>query len=81
VARAGVDEPVRTRVVFDNEEARRERFLGSSTIRVDGIDVDPSAEGRFDYRLDCRQYTTVEGPQHHPADDWVLRRLRQHLDQ
>jgi hypothetical protein len=57
VASAGVDEPVRTRVVSDNGEARRERFLGSPTVRVDGIDVDPSAEGRLDYRLDCRQYT------------------------
>jgi hypothetical protein len=81
VERAGLDEPVHTHVVTDDEQARRERFLGSPTVRVAGVDVDPSAEGRHDYRLECRQYDTPEGSQHQPADDWVLSRLRQHLDQ
>ena len=30
------------------EAAQRERFLGSPTVRVDGIDVDPAAENRSD---------------------------------
>jgi hypothetical protein len=81
VASAGLEEPVRTPVVADEDQAQRERFLGSPTVRVAGVDVDPTAEGRLDYRLDCRQYATSEGPQHQPADDWVLSRLRQHLDQ
>jgi hypothetical protein len=79
VADAGLDEQVSTRVVADDQQAQRERFLGSPTIRVDGVDVDPGAEGRLDYTLDCRQYATPEGPQHHPADDWVVTQLRQHL--
>lgn len=77
VADAGLDEQVSIRVLADDQQARRERFLGSPTIRFDGLDVDPSAEGRFDYGLTCRLYATPEGPQHHPADDWVLNRLRQ----
>jgi hypothetical protein len=81
VAGAGLDAPVRTHVVADEGEAQRERFLGSPTVRIAGVDVDPSAEGRLDYRLDCRQYAMADGPQHRPADDWVLSRLRKHLGQ
>jgi len=77
VAAVGLDEPIRTHVIADDEEVQRERFLGSPTIRIDGADVDPSVEGRLDYGLTGRLYATVEGPQHHPADAWVLDRLRQ----
>ena len=79
VAGVGLDEPVRTHVVADEDEARQERFLGSPTVRIAGLDVDPGAEGR--YGLTCRLYATPEGPQHQPADDWVLSRLRQRLGQ
>jgi len=81
VADAELDEQVSTRVVADDQQAQWERFLGSPTVRVDGVDVDLSAEGLQDYTLDCRQYAMPEGPQHHPADDWVVSRLRQHLGQ
>ena len=81
VAGAGLDEPVRTHVVADDDQAQREPFLGSPTVRIGGVDVDPSADGRLDYGLACRQYATPEGPQYWPADDWVLSRLRQHLGQ
>jgi hypothetical protein len=81
VAGAGLNEPVRTHVVADNDQAQRERFLGSPTVRIAGVDVDPSAEGRLGYGLACRLYPTPGGPQCHPADDWVLSRLRQHLGQ
>ena len=79
VVGTGLDEPVRTRVVTDDDQAQRERFMGSPTVRIAGVDVDPSAESRFGYVLTCRLYATPEGPQHQPADDWVLSRLRRHL--
>ena len=36
-----------------DQYVRRERFLGSSTVRVDGQDVNPAA-GRADYGLECQ---------------------------
>ena len=41
------------RVIADPDAAQRERFLGSPTIRVNGRDVDPSADRRRDYGLCC----------------------------
>jgi hypothetical protein len=38
------------------EEAEAERFLGSPTVRVDGVDVDPGAAAREDFGLKCRIY-------------------------
>ena len=47
--------------VIDFDAARRERFLGSPTIRVDGHDVEPGADDRDDYSLSCRLYRTEAG--------------------
>ena len=50
--------------VPDREAANRLRFLGSPTIRVDG--VDPLTEERNDYALSCRIFTTDHGPAGQP---------------
>ena len=46
--------------VNTDEEARRLRFPGSPTIRVDGRDPFPVPE-RAEYALGCRVYATPEG--------------------
>ncbi|MDQ3151082.1 MAG: thioredoxin family protein [Actinomycetota bacterium] len=69
---AGVGDPVRVRVIADDDTARRERFLGSPTVRVDGRDVDPGAGARRDYGLSCRLYAGQGGPSGAPPDEWVL---------
>lgn len=38
------------------EEANRLRFLGSPTIRVDGVDIDPALPSSTDFGLKCRVY-------------------------
>jgi len=49
-----------TRVeIEDDEQARRERFPGSPTIRIDGEDIFP-AEGE-PYSLTCRVYRRRDG--------------------
>jgi hypothetical protein len=72
VAGAGVVEPVRVRVISDPEEAWRERFLGSPTVRIDGRDVDPTAHERRDYGVSCRLYAGPAGLRGVPSDEWVL---------
>jgi hypothetical protein len=61
--------------VGDQEAATRLRFLGSPTIRVDGIDVDPLTAQRSDYALSCRIFSTDRGPAGQPEERWVREAL------
>jgi hypothetical protein len=74
--RAGVDEPMQERRIESHEDAERERFLGSPTLRIDGVDVDPGAGGRTDFGLRCRLYPTAGALRGVPPDEWVLAALR-----
>ena len=76
LARAGVEEPVQQRRVESDAAAQSERFLGSPTLRIDGVDIDPGAAGRGDYALKCRLYPTTQGLRGAPPDDWVLDAVR-----
>ena len=57
------------------EQAERERFLGSPTVRVDGEDVDPTAKDRDDFGLECRLYRTEEGLVRTPPESWIRAKL------
>ena len=67
----GTDAEVRLVHVVDQRTAQRLRFLGSPTIRVDGIDIDPQTEQRTDYALSCRVFTTEHGPAGQPDERWI----------
>ena len=56
VARAGTPADVRLVRIEGDDDAIRHRFLGSPTIRVEGVDVDGSARARTDFGLQCRVY-------------------------
>ena len=47
------------------------RFPGSPTIRVDGVDVDPSYVDPGDYTPRCRLYRTTEGLRGLPEPGWI----------
>jgi hypothetical protein len=59
------------RLITDDDAARRDRFLGSPTVRVDGRDIEPGAEPRTDYGMKCRLYHTATGLSGHPAEEWL----------
>ncbi|MDE3025771.1 MAG: hypothetical protein KGI93_09390 [Acidobacteriota bacterium] len=67
----GVHPELRLVNVPDEEAARRLRFLGSPTIRVDGRDIDPGAAERKDYVLSCRVYRTESGFRGQPDERWL----------
>jgi hypothetical protein len=69
---AGVDEEIEIRRVESVEHAERERFLGSPTVRVDGREVEPGAEGRRDYGLKCRLYRVDGKAIGAPPERWVV---------
>jgi len=52
----GVQAKVESLEVKTPGDATRLRFLGSPTIRVDGVDIDPVARASTDYGLKCRVY-------------------------
>ena len=67
----GTNADVRLVNVPDPGAANRLRFLGSPTVRVDGVDVDPLTTQRSDYALSCRIFTTDHGPAGQPEARWV----------
>jgi len=56
----GVDAEVELVEVASDEQARRERFFGSPTIRINGEDALPP-DGGEPYSLTCRVYLTRAG--------------------
>lgn len=71
LAGLGVDSPVRLVEVGSDEDAQRLRFLGSPSLRINGHDVEPGADTRQGYGLQCRLYNTPQGLTGTPLDDWV----------
>ena len=61
--------------VTSDEDAQRLRFLGSPSLRVNGLDVEPGADQRSGYGLQCRLYPTPDGLTGTPPDEWVLHAL------
>ena len=56
----GVGTAVELVEVTSDEQAQRERFPGSPTIRIDGKDVIPPGDGE-PFSLTCRVYQTRDG--------------------
>lgn len=52
----GVDADIELVYIDSPESAQANRFLGSPTIHVEGIDIDPAARGRADFGVSCRRY-------------------------
>jgi hypothetical protein len=71
----GIKAEIKLRQVESEEDARRSRFLGSPTVRVDGRDVEPGVDGRTDYGLRCRLYRTPGGIVGVPPDTLVVEAL------
>ena len=60
LSQGDVSTEVRLVAVNTDEEARRLKFPGSPTIRVDEEDLFPVSD-RTEYALGCRMYATAEG--------------------
>jgi copper chaperone CopZ len=54
------------------DDAVRLRFLGSPTVQVDGVDIDPAARARTDFAMSCRVYHTHDGL---PSQEMLLAAL------
>ncbi len=75
VGERGLDAHIEMVRVETDEEARRLRFPGSPTIRVDGSDLFPTGDERGG-ALGCRVYATPEGLAGAPTQEMIERALR-----
>ena len=76
ITRTHVHAELRVVRVESDDEAIRLRFLGSPTVRVDDVDVDPAALERRDFGLQCRVYSVAGRYQGTPPADWIATALR-----
>ncbi len=75
LAEGGIEAGVELVAVNTDEEARKLRFPGSPTIRVDGRDLFPVPE-RAEYALGCRTYATPEGLKGSPTTGMLKEALK-----
>jgi hypothetical protein len=70
-AELGVQPEIELVNVPDADTATRLRFLGSPTVRVNGVDVEPGAERRGDVVFSCRVYRDEHGFSGQPEEGWI----------
>jgi hypothetical protein len=71
LASQGISTEIELRAITDDQAAKRECFLGSPTIRVNGRDVEPDAERRTDFGMKCRLYRSAAGVSGQPPQEWL----------
>jgi hypothetical protein len=71
VERSGVDVELKVVEVRSEAQAKRRRFLGSPSVLVDGVDVEPCTAERTDYSLGLRVYRCGHGIQGWPEEAWI----------
>lgn len=69
--REEIHEEVELHRVETQADAERERFIGSPSLRIDGHDIEPGADSRRDYALNCRIYRTPEGASGVPSPELI----------
>lgn len=55
-AALGIRADIVVRFLREAEDAESLRFFGSPTVRVNGVDIEPSARTRSDFAFGCRVY-------------------------
>jgi hypothetical protein len=71
IAETGVPVDLTVIDVTNESQAAKHCFLGSPTVRVDGLDVEPGSNGSTDFTLDDRVYRGPRGLQGWPEGRWV----------
>ncbi len=61
-ATVGIPAEIHEVEVEKAEQAKALRFLGSPSVRINGRDIEPGADGRSDFAYGCRVYGTSGVP-------------------
>lgn len=73
--REKIDAEVRSVEVPDEKIAESLRFLGSPSVRVDGVDIEPGREKDSPF-FGCRTYTVGGRTNGVPPEKWLVNALR-----
>jgi hypothetical protein len=73
LAQLGLTCPITEMSVTDQNMAVRFGFLGSPTVRINGLDIEPSARQRTAFGMMCRTY---EGCGSVPSEDLIRSAIR-----
>jgi hypothetical protein len=73
---SNIDAELIEREVITDEMAVERRFLGSPTVRINGVDIDPNLSDRDVYGLSCRLYQTPSGLVGAPPHEWIVGALQ-----
>lgn len=65
--------------VGDDATAQAVSFLGSPTVRINGLDAEPSARASREYGMMCRTYAHSQGREGAPSKDLLRAALREAL--
>lgn len=76
VKQEGLDAGITLVRVESEEEAKRLRFPGSPTVRVNGVDIEPVAREPEDFGLGCRIYRVQGRILGSPSREMLRRALR-----
>jgi hypothetical protein len=74
--------PVKFEVILVNSQAAAEehKFIGSPTIRIDGVDIEPEAANVEKFGLgSCRPYFWKDKFYNYPPEDMILAAIKKHL--
>lgn len=72
-----IQSPVEMKIITGDKMPVAEKFLGSPSIRIDGVDVDPLAQKSADYGYKCRVYRTDQGLQGWPSKEMLKKAISQ----
>lgn len=73
----GIEEEVELIRVGSEQEAEKLRFLGSPTVRINGLDIEEGTRDSEAYGLKCRIYMTEGGITPSPPKDMILSALEE----
>lgn len=73
----GIEADISTIDVRDNEAADQVCFLGSPSVRVNGLDVEREARALVDFGFGCRTYVVNGERQGLPPQAWIETAIRE----
>ncbi len=78
--REKIEAEVRRIEVVDEKSAEAVRFLGSPSVRVDGVEIEPGREDDAPF-YGCRTYTVAGKTVGVPPEEWLVDALRRGIRQ
>lgn len=67
----GLEITIEEIIVENEEQAKALQWPGSPTVRIKGVDIDPSAMGKTSYAMTLRTYPAAAGHPRVPGDEMI----------